>query len=81
MPVLWWVELSLFPLVGRAASGRVFWGVCELSMTLGSLFADGWDCVPVLLVVWCEVSSTGTCRQLAGAGSWCRDGYLQESTH
>ena len=28
-------------------------------MTLGSLSADGWGCVPVLLVVWHEVSSTG----------------------
>ena len=50
MPVLWWVELSLFPLKGRATSGGVFWHVCELSTTLGSLYADGWGCVPVLLV-------------------------------
>ena len=32
-------------------SGGVFWGVCELSMILGSLSANGWSCVPVLLVV------------------------------
>ena len=50
-------------------SGGVFWGVCELSMTLGSLCADGWVCVPVLFVVWCEASSSGNCRQLGGAGS------------
>ena len=30
-------------------SGGVFWGVCELSMVLGSLSANGWGCVPVLL--------------------------------
>ena len=29
-------------LVGRAASGGVFFSVCELSMTLGSLSANGW---------------------------------------
>ena len=70
VPVLCWVELSLFPLMGRAASGGVFWGVCELSMTLGSLSADGWGCVPVLLVIWREVFSTGACRQLCDR-SWC----------
>ena len=78
MPALCWVELSLFPLMGRAASGGVFWGVCELSMTLGSLCSDAWDCVPVLLVVWHEASSTGACRQLGGARSWSRDGDFQE---
>ena len=51
-------------------SGGAFCGVCELSMTLGGLCADGWVCVPVSLVVWCEVSSAGSCRQLGGAGSW-----------
>ena len=29
-------------LVGRAASGGVSWGVCELSMILGSLSANAW---------------------------------------
>ena len=29
--------------VGRATSVGMFWGVCELSMTLGSLSADGWS--------------------------------------
>ena len=79
-PALCWVELSLFPLMGRAASGDVFWGICELNTTLGSLSTDGWGCVPVLLVVWCEVFSTGACRQLWRARSWCWYGYLQECT-
>ena len=30
-------------------------------------FADGWGCVPLLLVVWPEASSIGVCRQLGGA--------------
>ena len=68
------------PLMGRAVSGGVFWGVCELSTTLGSLFADGWVCVPVLLVVWHEASSSGACRKLHGAGSWSRDGDFWESS-
>ena len=58
-------------LVGRTASGGVFWGVCELIMILDGLSANGWCCVPVLLVVWHEVSRTGTCWSLSGAGSLC----------
>ena len=51
MPLFWWMGLDFVFLVGRAVSGGVFWGVCDLSMILGSLFANGWGCVPVLLVV------------------------------
>ena len=69
MPVFWWMRLDLVFLVGRTVSSGVFWSVCELSMILGSLSANGWGCVPVLLVVWHEVSSTGACRSLSGAGS------------
>ena len=69
MPVFWMVGLDLVPVVGRAMSGGVFWGVCELSMTLGSLSANGWGCVPVLLVVWHGTSSSGACWPLGGAGS------------
>ena len=36
---------------GQDASSVVFWGVCELSMILGSLSANGWCGVPVLLVI------------------------------
>ena len=46
MPVFLWVGLDLVFLVGRAASGGVLGGVCELSMILGSLSANGWGCVP-----------------------------------
>ena len=56
-------------LVGRATSGGVFWGVCELIMILGSLSANGWVCVPVLLVVSHGVSSTGACWPLGADGS------------
>ena len=69
MPVFWWVGLDLFFLVGRATSGVVFWGICELIMILGSLSANGWVCVPVLLVVRNEASSSGGCWLLGGAGS------------
>ena len=50
-------------------SSGVFWGVCELSMILGSLSANGLCCVPVLLLVWHGVSSTGACWPLSGAVS------------
>ena len=61
MPVFWWVGLDLVCLVGRATSSGVFWGVCELSMILGSLSANGWGCVPVLLVDWHGASTIGAC--------------------
>ena len=54
---LYLLELSLFSLKGRAASDGVFCGVCEPSITLSILFADGWCCIPVNLIVWHEVSS------------------------
>ena len=53
------VEHSLFPLIGLAASGGVICGVCEVSMTFGCLFANDWSCIPVLLIVWHEVSVIG----------------------
>ena len=68
MPVFWWMRLDIVFLVGRTASGGVFWGVCELIMILSSLSANGWGCVSVLLVVWHRVPSTGAYWSLSGAG-------------
>ena len=70
MPVFCWVGLDPVFLMGRAAPGGLFWVVCELSMILSSLSANGWDCVPGLLVVWHGASSTGACRPLGGTGSY-----------
>ena len=69
MPAFWWMRLDLVLLLGRTASGGVFWGVCELSMILGSLSANGWGGVLVLLVVWHGASSTVAYFSLSGAGS------------
>ena len=69
MPGFWWMWLDLVFLVGRTASGGVFWGVCDLIMILDSLSANVWGCVPVLLVVWHRVSSSVACWSLSGAGS------------
>ena len=69
MPVFWWMRLDFVFLVGRTVSGGVFWDVCDLIMILGSLSANGWGCVPVLLVVWHRVSSPVACWSLSGAGS------------
>ena len=38
-------------------------------MILGNLSANGWGCVPVLLVFWHRVSSTGASWSLSGARS------------
>ena len=78
MPVFWWMRLDLFFLVGTSTSGGVFWGVCGLIMILGSLSANGWGYVPVLLVVWHRVSGTVACWSLSEAGSGCWDGDLWE---
>ena len=61
--------MDLFFLGGRTAAGGVCSGVCELVMILGSLSANGWGCVAVLLVVWHKVLSTVSCWLLSGAGS------------
>ena len=53
----------------RTESSGMFWGVCDLIMVLGSLSANGWGFVPVLLVVWQRVSSTAACWSLSGAES------------
>ena len=63
------MRLDLVFLVGRTMSGGVFWGVCDLIMILGSLSANAWGCVPVLLVVWHRVSSTVACWSFSGAVS------------
>ena len=68
MPMFWRMRLDLGFLVGRTTSGGMFWGVCDLIMISGSLSVNGWGCVPVLLVVWHGVSSTGACWSLSGAG-------------
>ena len=70
MPVFWWMRLDLVFLVGTSTSGGVFWSVCGLIMILGSLCANGWGCVPVLLVVWQGASCTVACWLLKGAGIW-----------
>ena len=69
MPVFWWMRLDLVFLVGRSTCDGVFWGVCGLIMILGSLSANGWACVPVLLVVWHSMSITVACCSLSEAGS------------
>ena len=69
MPVFWWMRLDLVFLVGRTASGGVFWGVCDFIMILGSSLLMGGGSVPVWLVVWHRVSSTVACWSLTGAGS------------
>ena len=78
MPVFWWMRPDLVFLVGTSTSGGVFWGVCGLIMIVGSFCANGWGCVPVLLVVWHRVSSTVACWLLSEAGSCCWDGDLWE---
>ena len=50
------LELCLVPLMSRAMLEGMFRGSYGLRKTLGSLYTDGRDCVPAILVVWSEVS-------------------------
>ena len=76
-----WGETGACVVVGGAGScpsggqGHIQWwvlGVCELSMTLGSLSANGSDYVPVLLVVW------HGCPALELADCWVELGLIVE---
>ena len=80
-------ETSACVLVDKAGwclSGKqfhVWW--CVLGclwpyLTSGSLSANGWHCVPVLLVVWHRVSSIGVCWLLSVLGSLHCNGDLWE---
>ena len=80
MPVFWCVRLDVVFLVGPTTSSGVFWGAYELIMILGRVSANWRGCVPVFLVVWHGVSSTGACWSLSGAGSQRLDGDLWESS-
>ena len=62
-------EVGSCPSGGQNHVWWCVWGACDLIIILGSLSANGWDCVPVLLVVWHGVSSTGACWSLSGAVS------------
>ena len=70
--------LDIVFLVGSSVSSGMFWCVCELSMPLASLSANGLGCFPVLLVVWHGASSTGACWPLGGVGSVLRRRSLGE---
>ena len=60
-------------LAGRLSTTAPPGKPCNIFLSFLSLFFffDGRCCIPVLLVVWPETSSTGVCRQLDRAGSWC----------
>lgn len=76
MPALWRVELGFLPLLGRVMSRGTFCSVRELIMTLGRLSADGWPCVPALLVI-CPKAFLHWSFQVV-SGSWCQDWDLGE---
>ena len=50
VPTQWQMELSLVPLEGWALPLGLIRGGCVLRRTLGSLFADGWGCVLMLVL-------------------------------
>lgn len=67
--------------MSKAASGGKFWGVCELCMTLSSLSAIKWGCVPCLscCLVWGVEHWSLEAVWLSQVLIW--DGDLQTSSH
>ena len=57
---------NLVSLKGSVMSSSVFWGVYGLQVHLS---ANGQGCVPILLKVWRDASSTGNCGSLGGVWS------------
>ena len=56
MPVHWWVEPCLSPLVDRDLFTRLSADDCGLRESLGSWSAYWWGCVPAQLVVCPEAT-------------------------
>ena len=65
---------------GQDHYGGVFWGIWEVSMSFGSLSANGCGCIPVLLVFWHRASRNGACWPLGGAVSLCWGRDLWENS-
>ena len=59
------------PSLGRTLSRGMSGGAFGLRMSLCSLSADGWDCVPAFFVFDLRYPSTGAYRLLGLARSWC----------
>ena len=55
---------------GRAMSRDMSRGDCGLRKSSGSL-SDGYDCVLTFFLFVLSGPSTGACRLLGGAPSWC----------
>ena len=70
VPAHWWVKLGLVSLMGRAQSMGVFRGSCVFRITLGRLSADGWGCLPTLLVVVPEASQPWSQHWSLQAVAW-----------
>ena len=72
--VFWWVELDFFSLECNEVSSSEFSDVYGFGVTLGSLYIEAQDYVPVLLENLHGMSCSGTCWPLGGAWFQCRYG-------
>ena len=71
----WWVDLGLDPLVGKAMSRGGSRGGCGLRKSLGYLSANGQSSVPILLIVWLEVSQDWSLQAV-----WVGPGLANDSS-
>ena len=74
--VFCWVELDFFSLECNEVSSNELGDVSGFGVTLGSLYIEAQDCVPVLLENLCGMSFPGTCWPLGGAWFQCRYGCI-----
>ena len=54
-PLVGGADSYLFPVGGALSLGDIRGG-CVLGVSLGSLLADGWDCVHIQIIIWPEAS-------------------------
>ena len=74
MSVFWLVEVDFFSLEYNEVSSNELCDVSGFGVTLGSLYIEAQDYVPVLLENLCGMYCSGTCWLLSGAWFQCRYG-------
>ena len=76
MSVFWWMELDFFSVEWNEVSSNELCDVNGFGVTLGSLYIEAKDCVPVLLENLCGMSYSLTCWPFVGARFQCRYGGI-----
>ena len=79
--LFWLVELDFFSLECNKVSSNEFWDICEIVVTLGSLYIKAQGYVPELLENLRGMFCSETCWLLDGAWFQCRCGGFWMSSY